>query len=104
MMDGSRTVLLCKRGRTLAHAVTLDGSVDVREFPVRAWWKPTEYGLRPMWTLGPAIDTLPDLLPYPVDAAALKLLVVGNTVGITERARRLLIPLLGVPRNLDDKE
>lgn len=41
-MHGSMTVLMCKRGRTLAHAVAIDGNVDTKEFPVRAWWHPEE--------------------------------------------------------------
>jgi hypothetical protein len=95
MMEGSRTVLLCKRGRTLCHAVMLDGTVDAREFPVRAWWHPEEFGLRPLF-----FEQIGGV--YPTDYAALRLLEAGLHVGITERAKRLLVPLLGVPRNLDE--
>jgi hypothetical protein len=93
MMEGSRTVLLFKRGRLYAHAVILDGVVYVREFPVRAWWKPDEHGLRPMLLEGQA---------YPVDYAALRLIEAGAVLGITEGARRALVRLLPVPRNFDD--
>lgn len=80
-MDRSKTVLMCKRGRTLAHAVVLDANVDTKEFPVAAWWHPEEFGLRPMLQNGQ---------PYPVAQAMIRLLSAGRNLGITERAKHLL--------------
>lgn len=84
------TVLMVHRGRTIAHAVVLDGKVDSREFPVRAWWHPEEFGLRPMTQHGH---------PYPVAQAMIRMLSAGHSLGITERAKKLLDRLLPVPRN-----
>lgn len=84
------TVLMVHRGRTIAHAVVLDGKVDSREFPVRAWWHPEEFGLRPMTQHGH---------PYPVTQALIRMLSAGHSLGITERAKKLLDRLLPVPRN-----
>ena len=90
----SRTVLMCKRGRKYAQAVMLDGNVDVREFPVEAWWHPEKHGLRPLF-----FEQIGGV--YPVDRAVMQLLKAGESLGITERARRLLESLLPVPRNLE---
>lgn len=42
--------------------------------------------------------------PYPVDFGALRLIEAGATLGITEGAKRALLRLLPVPRNLDETE
>lgn len=69
MQHGSQTVLLAKRGRTYCHAVVIDSNVDSKEFPVRAWWHPEEFGLRPMLQNGQ---------PYPVAQALVRMLSAGH--------------------------
>lgn len=93
MGRGGRTVLLCRRGRTITHTVTLETTVKVEELPLRAWWHPEEFGLRYMLLKGEH---------YPVPLAVEKLRSIGRDLGITEGALRLLDYVENlVPRNRD---
>jgi hypothetical protein len=82
MQEGSRTTLILKCGRKYAYAVVVGVPVDIRVLHRNALTNPAGHGLRPMYK-GTSL--------YPVGLAAKKLLEIGARLGITERARKLLV-------------
>lgn len=81
MQEGSYTCLVVKQGHRWARAVVIKPPVDVKRIELRDKDKKVATVLRPMFFEGQ---------PYPVERAIRRLLEAGRTLGITDRAHKLL--------------